>query len=79
MVNRERKERSMHIHTMTFDSIQNKRIAIDWIRENIEPDDLDECLTEKKLAFLTGVELRKHQTARMQKEIAPTTYKVNEL
>lgn len=69
----------MHIHTMEFDSFQNKRVAIDWVKENIEPDDLDECLTEKKCSFFTGIELRKHQTARMLKAIQLTSYNVHEL
>jgi len=64
---------------MEFDSFQNKRVAIDWIRENIDPDDLDECLTEKRCSFFTGIELRKHQTARMLKEVASSAYNVSEL
>ena len=52
-------------HTMRFKSFQDKRIAVDWINENIEPDDLDECLTELKVAFFTGVTPSKNTVKRL--------------
>lgn len=69
----------MHIHTMKFDSFQAKRIAVDYLKQEELFDDLDECLTEKRLTFFTGVELRKHQTERLLKEVPSTSYDVREL
>ena len=61
-------------HTMQFKSFQDKRIAVDWIKENIEPDDFDECLTELKVVFFTGVALRVRTVDRMLIVVPHTAY-----
>lgn len=64
----------MLAHTMKFQSMLDKRIAIDWIKEHIEPDNLDECLTELKIAFFTGVTPNKRTVDRMLKEVPHKAY-----
>jgi hypothetical protein len=69
----------MHMHTLEFENFLNKRIAVDYLKQEELYDDLDECLTEKKLTFFTGIALRKHQTARLLKEVPLSNYCVSEL
>jgi hypothetical protein len=66
----------MQTHTMTFKSFQDKRVAVDWIRENIEPDTFEECLTEKRIVFFTGIELQSRKILLIQRTCSPHTYKV---
>lgn len=56
----------MQKHTMTFSAFIDKADATYWIRENIEPDDIDDCLTHKKIIFFTGCELTKHQVRQIE-------------
>ena len=68
----------MQKHVMTFRSFQEKRVAIDHINENVEPDNLEECLTEKKLVFFTGIELQPKRILHLQKICKPHSYKVSD-
>jgi hypothetical protein len=64
----------MQTHTMTFKSFQDKRVAVDWIKETIEPDNFDEKLTELQIVFFTGVQPRKAIIERMLRDVAHVTY-----
>lgn len=66
-------------HNMTFTSFREKAFAVHWIKEHIDPDDFDECLTELKIAFFTGVTPSKHTIDRMQKEVSHKTYESHDL
>ncbi len=59
----------MQSHTLTFASFISKRIAIDWIKENIEVDEENEALTELRYTFYTG-----HTINRMMKEVPYLSY-----
>lgn len=50
----------MYKHTLKFDSLADKHDAIDHIEGQLPlVGDVDECLTEKQVTFLTDVELSK--------------------
>ncbi len=66
-------------HTLTFQSFGDKRIAIDWIKENIEPEDENEALTELRYIFYTGVAPRKHTIDRMLREVPHKNYESHDL
>jgi hypothetical protein len=67
-------KRTMEKHTMTFDSFIDKRMSIDWIKENIEPDNEDEMLTSKLYIFFTGVALTKRQVKLLQQNCSFKEY-----
>lgn len=64
----------MLAHTMTFDTFREKSFAVHWIKEHIDPDDFDECLTQLKIAFFTGVQPSKNTVDRMLKEVPHASY-----
>lgn len=69
----------MFAHELQFDSILQKRVAIDWIRKNISIFDENERLTEKRYSFYTELEVPARQQRRLKRTTQPLTYIVNEL
>jgi len=69
----------MFAHELYFDSILQKRVAIDWIRKNIGIFDENERLTEKRYSFYTELEVPQSKQRKLRRETQPTTYLVNEL
>lgn len=51
----------MQKHTMTFDTFTDKADTTAFIRDEIDPKDIDDCLTFKKIVFLTVCGLTKAQ------------------
>jgi hypothetical protein len=68
----------MQAHTMTFDTFFDKHVAIDYIKEHIEPDNEDECLTELRYIFFTGCELTKQQSALLREHCVFTSYEARD-
>jgi hypothetical protein len=66
-------------YEMNFDSFIDKAQAIEWVKENIEPDDEGPCLTELRYVFYTGVAPRRHTVDRMLREVRHTFYASHEL
>jgi hypothetical protein len=69
----------MYMHQLTFDSMIEKRIAWDWIEQNVETVDRDECLTEKRFKFYRDVELPTREQRKLVKAVNPTSFLVEEL
>ncbi len=69
----------MYMHVLYFDSFQSKRIAIDWIRENVALFDQDECLTEKRYKFYRDVALPTREQKKLVTAVHPTSYLCEEL
>jgi hypothetical protein len=68
----------MQLHTLTFNSFLDKHIAVDYVKEQIEPDTLDEKLTELQLVFLTGIDLPKRAVKRLLTEVPHTSYEAHD-
>lgn len=69
----------MYAHILQFDSILQKRVAIDWIRKNIGMLDENEHLTEKRYTFYTELAVPDRTQRRLKRTTQPLTYIVNEL
>ena len=69
----------MYAHVLQFGSILQKRVAIDWIRENIGVFDENEHLTEKRYTFYTELAVPARQQRRLKRTTQPLEYRVDEL
>jgi phosphoserine phosphatase len=69
----------MYAHVLHFDSILQKRAAIDWIRENIGVFDENEHLTEKRYTFYTELAVPERTQRRLKRTTQPLEYLIDEL
>jgi hypothetical protein len=69
----------MYMYQLTFDSMLEKRIAWDYVQENISTFDVDEKLTERRFKFYTDVELPEREQRKLVKAINSTSFLVEEL
>jgi hypothetical protein len=69
----------MIAHEMTFNAFIDKAQAIAWVKENIEPDEEAECLTELRYCFYTGIAPRRSTIERMLREAPHEWYESHDL
>jgi hypothetical protein len=68
----------MQKHVMTFNTFQDKVETTGFIRDEIDPKDIDDCLTFKKIVFFTGCELTKAQRSFIEKNCAFLSFQSSE-
>jgi hypothetical protein len=69
----------MYMHTLFFNTLLDKRIAWDWITQNIQTFDQDECLTERKCKFYTDIELPQPEQKKLLQATNPSSFLSEEL